>query len=87
MAQSILSLYRSAIDVDREWGPDFADISKPGLVIVPSQDPFLSADGARASARRAGAEVVELEGIGHGWMLQDPARGARTLEAFWSSVG
>jgi pimeloyl-ACP methyl ester carboxylesterase len=87
MARSILSLYRSAVHVGREWGPNFAAIPKPGLVIVPSEDPFLSADGAKASARRAGAEVVELEGIGHWWMLQDPARGARALEAFWSSIG
>jgi len=30
--------------------------------------------------------VETLEGIGHWWMLQDPARGAGVLEAFWSSL-
>jgi len=86
MAESILSLYRSAVEVGKEWGPDFRDIPKPGLVIIPSEDPFLSADGARSGARKAGAGVAELEGLGHWWMLQDPGRGARVLEEFWASA-
>jgi len=86
MAESILSLYRSAVDVGRQWGPAFRDIPKPGLVLIPSEDPFLSAEGARAAAVAAGAPVTELDGIGHWWMLQDPGRGARALEAFWSTL-
>jgi hypothetical protein len=27
--------------------------------------------------------VAELDGLGHWWMLQDPARGAKMLEDFW----
>ncbi len=86
MADSILRLYRSAVEVGRDWGPDFADIARPGLVVVPSDDPFLASAGARRAARRAGAEVAELDGLGHWWMLQDPARGAAVLEGFWSSL-
>ncbi len=86
MAASILALYRSATTVQDEWGPDFADIPKPGLVLVPSDDPFLSAAGAKRAAERSGAEVKDLAGIGHWWMLQEPAAGARVLESFWSSV-
>ena len=86
MAASILSLYRSAVDVGKEWGPEFRDIPRPGLVVIPSEDPFLSADGARAAAREAGAKAVGLEGLGHWWMLQDPQRGARALEDFWASA-
>jgi len=86
MAQSILALYRSAVDVGREWGPDFKDIPKPGLVLVPSEDPFLSDVGAVKSAHRSGASLEKLEGIGHWWMLQDPARGAQALESFWSTL-
>lgn len=85
MADSILALYRSAVDVGRQWGPDFRDIPKPGLVIIPSEDPFLSADGARKAARRAGADVAELPGLGHWWMLQNPGRGAAVLAGFWAS--
>ncbi|HEY5026371.1 MAG TPA: alpha/beta hydrolase [Acidimicrobiales bacterium] len=86
MAESILALYRSAVDVGHEWGPDFRDIPKPGLVLLPTEDPFLSDVSATNSARRAGASLEKLEGIGHWWMLQDPARGAQALEAFWSTV-
>ena len=35
---------------------------------------------------KAGARVTELSGLGHWWMLQDPARGAEVLEGFWDSV-
>src|SRR5205807_7751934 len=87
MAASILDLYRSAVDVGKEWGPDFRDISRPGLVVIPSEDPFLSADGARSGAERAGAQTADLDGLGHWWMLQDPGRGARLLEDFWASTG
>jgi pimeloyl-ACP methyl ester carboxylesterase len=86
MADCILALYRSAVDVGRQWGPDFRDVPAPGLVLIPSDDAFLSADGARSSAKLAGAAVAELDGIGHWWMLQDPARGAAVLEEFWATV-
>ena len=86
MAGCILRLYRSAVDVGREWGPDFHDIAAPGLILLPSDDPFLSADGARSSAKRAGVEIAELPGIGHWWMLQDPAGAAAVLSDFWASV-
>jgi pimeloyl-ACP methyl ester carboxylesterase len=86
MADCILDLYRSAVDVGKEWGPDFVDIPAPGLVLAPSDDPFLSEPTARAGADRAGARVEKLDGVGHWWMLQDPARGARVLEGFWTSL-
>lgn len=86
MADSILRLYRSAVDVGREWAPDFVDIGPPGLVVIPSEDPFLGADGARRAAARAHAAVAELDGLGHWWLLQDPARAAAVLEGFWSSL-
>ena len=39
MADCILDLYRSAVDVGKQWGPDFAAIPAPGLVIIPGEDP------------------------------------------------
>jgi pimeloyl-ACP methyl ester carboxylesterase len=87
MADCILALYRSAVDVGKEWSPEFRDIGKPGLVLIPSEDQFLSGDGARLGARQAGAAVADLTGLGHWWMLQDPERGAAVLEEFWSSSG
>jgi pimeloyl-ACP methyl ester carboxylesterase len=86
MTDCILPLYRSAVDVGKEWGPDFSDVPKPGLVVVPAEDPFLNADSARAGAARTGASVAELEGVGHWWMLQDPERGAKALQGFWAGL-
>jgi pimeloyl-ACP methyl ester carboxylesterase len=86
MADCILALYRSATEVGKEWAPDFHDVPKPGVVLLPSDDPFLSGDTARTGASRAGASVRELPGLGHWWMLQDPARGAAVLEEFWATL-
>jgi pimeloyl-ACP methyl ester carboxylesterase len=86
MVDCILALYRSALTIGQEWAPDFHDIAAPGRVLVPSDDAFLNADLSRASATRAGATVTELDGLGHWWMLQDPARGAAVLEEFWGSA-
>ena len=86
MGECILALYRSAIDVGREWAPDFQDIPAPGLVLLPEKDPFLSVDSARTASRGAGAQTAELTGLGHWWMLEDPAAGAAALERFWATL-
>jgi pimeloyl-ACP methyl ester carboxylesterase len=86
MADCILALYRSAVKVGQEWAPDFRDVPAPGMVLLPSEDPFLSADGARSAANQAGARVTELPGLGHWWMAQDPAKGAAVLEDFWGGL-
>ena len=87
MARCILDLYRSAVNVGKEWHPDFRDIPAPGLVVVPDGDPFLNADHARSAGSRAGADVAELEGVGHWWMLQEPGKGAAVVQAFWAREG
>jgi len=86
MAECILALYRSAVDVGEEWAPDFVDIEKPGAIVVPSDDPFLSTATAANAAGRSGAETIPLPNRGHWWMLQDPEGGAAMLEQFWTSV-
>ncbi|MGW0803971.1 alpha/beta fold hydrolase [Nonomuraea sp. NPDC002799] len=86
MADSILALYRSAVDVGREWSPAFTDIPAPGLVLRPSEDPFVRPDLVTATAARAGAAVADLPGLGHWWMLQDPAAGAAKLREFWQNA-
>jgi pimeloyl-ACP methyl ester carboxylesterase len=84
MVECILTLYRSALDVGAEWSPDFVDLAAPGLSIIATEDPFGVSGTAASAAHKAGAETVTLEGLGHWWMLQDPAAGAAMLEAFWS---
>jgi pimeloyl-ACP methyl ester carboxylesterase len=85
MAGCILDLYGSAVELGVEWGPDVADIPKPGLVLAATEDAFLDTALAKRGAARAGADVVVLEGLGHWWMLQEPAAVAPLLTRFWSS--
>jgi pimeloyl-ACP methyl ester carboxylesterase len=86
MADCILALYRSAVDVGTEWSPEFVDIEAPGAVVIAENDPFLSEASAVLAAARSGARTIRLPDRGHWWMLQDPEGGAAMLEQFWSTV-
>lgn len=89
MGRCILALYRDAAQ------PALSELAaqlpsaaaRPGLVIVASEDTFVGTEEmARHSATQAGAAVVVLEGVGHWWMLQDPAAGAEALHGFWNGL-
>jgi pimeloyl-ACP methyl ester carboxylesterase len=82
MARCILALYRSAVEVGKEWGPEFHDVEPPGLVLLPTEDPFQSSRRSRDVAARAGARTADLDGLGHWWMLQDPGRVAPLIAEF-----
>lgn len=86
MAAAILTLYRSATAVGREWGPGIDRIQGPGLLIASGQDPFRSTPRVRRLAERTGAEIADLPDAGHWWMLEDPAGAARLLTEFWARV-
>jgi pimeloyl-ACP methyl ester carboxylesterase len=89
MGRCILALYRSAAQPAlAEWANDAeAAAARPGLVIVPTEDPFTGGtESASKVGARMGARVEVLDGLGHWWSLQDPARGARVLESFWASI-
>ena len=86
MASCILDLYRSAVNVGVEWAPAIREIRTPGMVIVPSDDPFLAADGAERTARACNARLERFEGLGHWWPLQAPDHGAQALSGFWASL-
>lgn len=89
MGRCILALYRSAAQpAMAEWGLDAERArARPGLVIAPAADAFTGGtDLGQRTAERMGATCEVLEGLGHWWMLADPARGARVLERFWASV-
>ena len=86
MAESILSLYRSAVSVQSAWGGDFADIPAPGLVLAPPADPFAPGRGAERAAERSGARLSRPEGLGHWWMLTHPEAMAALLEEFWATI-
>lgn len=89
MGRCILSLYRSAAQpaMARLGEGLGAASARPGLVIIATADEYTGGeDRARWSAGQAGAEVAVLQGLGHWWMIQDPAAGAAALRKFWDSL-
>ena len=89
MGRCILALYRSAAQPKMaEWGDALAAAERrPALVVIATEDHYTGGEAlARRSAERFGAEVAVLEGLGHWWMLEDPARGAAALGSFWAQL-
>ncbi|MEZ5231777.1 MAG: alpha/beta hydrolase [Acidimicrobiales bacterium] len=89
MGRCILALYRSAVQpAMTEWGRRLEQAERrPALVIVATEDHFVGGEElARRMAARIGAEVAVLDGLGHWWMMQDPAAGARAITTFLASL-
>jgi pimeloyl-ACP methyl ester carboxylesterase len=62
--------------------------TRPGLSLLATEDPYIGSDEIRRrAAERAGARTEVLEGLGHWWMVEDPARGAAALTGFWKTLG
>ena len=89
MGRALLALYRSAAQpVMAELG---RDLERGGATAGTRPARHRGPRGrdrraAPRAARRAGAGVATLDGLGHWWMTQDPARGARALARFWASL-
>jgi len=63
------------------------DVRVPALVIAGAQDAYLKAETLRETAAAiAGAEFVQLAGVGHLPMLEAPAETANALAAFAQRV-
>jgi pimeloyl-ACP methyl ester carboxylesterase len=89
MGRAVLALYRSAVQpVMAELGRDLERAAqRPGLVVLATADRVGgTAEQRRRAARRAGARVETLDGLGHWWMTHDPGGGARVLIDFWAAL-
>ena len=89
MGRAILLLYRSARQpVMAQAGRDLEKAAaRRGLCVLATEDHYVgSAEIRRRAAARAGARTEVLEGLGHWWMVQDPARSADVLTRFWDSL-
>jgi pimeloyl-ACP methyl ester carboxylesterase len=89
MGRAVLALYTSAAQpVMAELGRDLElAAQRPGLALLATEDHVVgTVEQRRRAARRAGARVETLDGLGHWWMTQDPARGARVLTGFWAAL-
>ncbi|MEE2778485.1 MAG: alpha/beta hydrolase [Acidobacteriota bacterium] len=88
MGECILALYRGAVP---PYLTDLADRlaatdRRPGLILNPTADPYVSADLVPDVAERFGADVAELEGAGHWWMFFAHEKGAEALAGFWAGL-
>lgn len=89
MGRAILLLYRSArqpamAEAGRELDRAAA---RPGLSILATEDGYVGSEAMRRrAAQRAGAHTEVFDGLGHWWMLQDPARAAAALTRFWATL-
>ncbi|MCP5025863.1 MAG: alpha/beta hydrolase [Actinomycetia bacterium] len=89
MGRCILALYRSAPKSvlqgqTAHFGPAR---TRPGLIIRAQNDDYVGTDAmSEWAAEQTGAQMTLLTGVGHWWMIQDPAAGAAALEAFWASL-
>lgn len=89
MGRAILALYRSARQpVLAQAGRALENAAtRPGLHLLATEDSFVGSEAMRRrAAERAGARTEVLDGLGHWWMVQDPARGAAALSRFWQSL-
>jgi pimeloyl-ACP methyl ester carboxylesterase len=90
MGRAILLLYRSAAQpAIAEAGRALENAAaRPGLSILATEDTYVGSDAIRRrAAERAGAHTEVLDGLGHWWMMEDPARGAAALTRFWETLG
>jgi pimeloyl-ACP methyl ester carboxylesterase len=89
MGRAILDLYRSARQpAMAEAGRGLENArARPGLSLLATEDPYIGSDEIRRrAAERSGAHTEVLNGLGHWWMVQDPARGAAVLARFWEAL-
>jgi pimeloyl-ACP methyl ester carboxylesterase len=89
MGRAILLLYRSARQPAMAEAGRALEIAaaRPGLSLLATEDPYIGSDEIRRrAADRAGARTEVLDGLGHWWMVQDPARGAAALTHFWETL-
>jgi len=89
MGRAILLLYRSARQrAMAEAGRALENATaRQGLSLLATEDPYTGSDEIRRrAAERSGARTEVLEGLGHWWMVQDPARGAAALTDFWKTL-
>jgi pimeloyl-ACP methyl ester carboxylesterase len=89
MGRAVLAIYRSAGRPGTAGGGLELERAavRPGLAVLATADTVVGTEEQRRrTAARAGARIEVLDGLGHWWMSQDPARSASALAAFWATL-
>jgi len=84
MKDCILELYRSAVEVGKEWSPALDNIPANGLLIWGRDDPYMQQTFAEKMSERIGARLISLPDTGHFWPAQRPTEAAAALEDHWA---
>ena len=82
---TILKLYRSAVDIGAEWQPDLERVELPAMVIWGRTDPYVPLEFGERLAERMKGELVVLE-CGHWWPFERPAETAAALLRHWEAA-
>jgi pimeloyl-ACP methyl ester carboxylesterase len=82
---SILKIYRSAVEIGAEWQPDLERLEVPAMVIWGRTDPYVPLEFGAALAQRMKGELVVLE-CGHWWPFERPAETAEALLGHWAAA-
>jgi pimeloyl-ACP methyl ester carboxylesterase len=80
---TILKLYRSAVQIGAEWQPELERIEVPAMVVWGRDDPYVPLEWGERLAERMRAELVVLE-CGHWWPYERPRETAEALMRMWS---
>jgi pimeloyl-ACP methyl ester carboxylesterase len=84
MKDCILKLYRSAVNVGKEWDAELVGLrERPGMLIWGVDDPYMAVKYAEDLAKNTNARLEKLADTGHWWPLQRPAEAAALLEKHW----
>ncbi len=87
MKDCILRLYRSAVNVGKEWEPGLVDITSPGLVFWGVSDPACPVEFAdRLGEDTRAARILKLD-CGHWTPIHRPSEIAQALQAHWNAAG
>jgi pimeloyl-ACP methyl ester carboxylesterase len=86
MKQSILNLYRSAVNAGVEWEDELRRVSAPGLILWGEKDPYASVGFGARLAQKTRARFVAFAGCSHWWQLERPAEVADELERHWAAA-
>lgn len=84
MRTCTLALYRSAVDIAREWSPT-GRAERPGLVLMGTSDPYCPVAAGERLAAVTGAQLAVLD-AGHWAPVQRPHEAATAIEAFWAGL-
>lgn len=84
MKRAILSLYRSAKNVDNDWGSDLNNLPKRGMVIWGAQDRFMPLRKAKRFSNQWNIPLQVDHDLGHWSLCEDPQGVAEKLHQHWA---